>query len=383
MEADALGSSEFVQNASSAPATLIVAPTASASPVDINGYVTGLPLGQQWDLASRWTPLATTEPGNVAMSISTAADGTVWELVAYGSDTAVETYTPSTGAYSMVFLSPALLNSVAALSSTEAWFSTYGGTGIEITVANGAAVQSPVPSLPSGDTFAQLASGTDGTIWALGNSDYPYVYSSSTESWTQKPNDGFNLLSLSVGSATNVWALADLGSVVGIEPLNLVNGSWSEQLEFQGLGLKAISASPDGTAWAVTANNNLYVYNSNLALNPVTGQTPPGEITAISAISQYRVNALILNSPHSVEADSTLELLSYGIVDQPAVPFPAFSGGEELAYMDISQDLGVTDPLGIRDVYDNPFFAGDFSTWIGDIGDYASKPAPSGVNQPR
>ena len=104
---------------------------------------------------------------------------------------------------------------------------------------------------------------------------------------------GTKILTLSVGSATNVWALSDINSVVGVEPLYFSNGSWNEALGFQGLGLKSISASSDGFAWAVTSDNSLYTSNAGSLWQLVTGETPPGPITAISAISRYRVNAVI------------------------------------------------------------------------------------------
>ena len=87
--------------------------------MDINGYVTGLPLGQEWDLASRWTPLVTTDPGDVATTVATAGDGTVWEAVTYNSYSLLETYVPSTGAHSVVLYSHTPITSIAALSSNQ------------------------------------------------------------------------------------------------------------------------------------------------------------------------------------------------------------------------------------------------------------------------
>jgi hypothetical protein len=48
-----------------------------------------------------------------------------------------------------------------------------------------------------------------------------------------------------------------------------------------------------------------------------------------------------------------LQLVAFGVIDAPPVPFPSFAGDEQTAYEAISARIQISDPSGIRAAYAN------------------------------
>jgi len=331
-----------------------------------DGHPPGLPMGAEWDLGTRWTAIVSaTSP---VTALATAGDGTLWAgAAASGRPANLYTYDPATGALTLIWVTsgPASITSIAAISANSAWVVVNTGAAYEISDTDGTVSVTAVPALPSNDTFAQISAGSDGTTWAVGTSGNPYSYSSTTNSWTMQLNGGASLFAISVGSATNIWALGRIGD----DPpfvLHFLYGDFQADPYFVSKGgANLISASADGTVWAVSTNGTLYSRPADLgAWSPVTNETPPGTIAAISGVSQYRMYASI--------AGIGLSLLSYGLADQPATGFPAMDAGETLGYEAISQAVKVTNPGGIRAEYTNA--SEPFSDWYTKVSLMANPP---------
>ncbi|WP_165069098.1 hypothetical protein [Paludisphaera rhizosphaerae] len=333
-----------------------LAEVASSGGTSVDVHPAGLPMGGQWDIGTRWTQMAASPVPWTALSVSTSAGGTVWQTFGFiGIRSWLTTYNPSTATYTTVWTTEGGITSVAAVSSTKAWVVMSTGQAFAFQYVNGKASTTAAPSLPGGDKFAQISAGSDGTTWAVGTSGTPYVFSSGSGSWTAASNGGAKLTAISVGYAGNIWAIGTVGGG-NAQAFRLVNGVFQADPYFDSIGAVAmISATADGTAWAV-ANGTLYSRPQGVgAWSEVTGQTLPGTINAISGISQYRLNAVI--------GEQYLELLTYGVADQPATGFPAMDDGETKAYQAISTALGVTAPGGIRSVYTDALYQNSIPDW--------------------
>lgn len=368
------------------------APAVVTSAVAVTAPSTNLPLGVNFDLASRWVSTQTSSPFDLltVSNVSMSSDSTIWAASNTQSNGQTQgtlyQYDPHGGVWYQVFTVPTQIDEISAeqakdfgtgkgierriwvlygtsaTGTTAALVDQYGGYGGSVTVLR-------TTSLPGNVSITSIAAGSDGTAWATGQGGGVYSYNGAAlNTWTRRPRGGNQIFSLSVGSASNVWAGALTGNPNGtLKLLQLVNGTWKAAPVLPGLTAN-FAATADGTVWAAPTGGGLYVLPPGgtawVAVQP--GASLSGA-QGLAAGSRYRAVAL---------TTSDLSLLTYGLADQPTTGYPVWTGGKARAYAYMNQQLGITAPGGVRFQYTNQFAVNNLPTYQSLI---LTMAAPSGV----
>ena len=316
----------------------LVNPPASLPPTQLPQY----PIAPGFDLTSSDQKLPV--PEHVLylelQGISAGADDTPWLATTGG----LEIYNLNTGARTLIAGTEEAI-SVAALSATEAYAvaTPSGSVKQVIHVLNGNVTA--LPALPGNDTPSQVAASPDGTLWVLAASGTLYAFSAASQTWSPVSTDGYALKSITIGSATNIWALT-----TGNQALQYTMAGGFQPDTFLGTTAGAIQATSDGAVWANVAGLAF--------MKPSFGTWKTAPVQP-SNLSEVYFAAGSMNRAFQVGfASSTPEIvmISIGVVDRQPVPFPAFTGNAELAYQAISSAV-TSLPGGIRSLYDTPGLA--------------------------
>jgi hypothetical protein len=373
------------------------APTASPS--------VALPLGPGFDLGTRWSvvhpenPSENLNPAPIAIS----PDSTVWAAFAPNPQTLYQ-YDPYGQAWYNVWDAPGPITSISAGASNTLW----GRTVVVSYVANGAAniVQlaggttygqymnvfaggsSLIPGNPSSaQVVATQVAGPSPLILALADGVLSQWIDTNSPTWRSVSTGGLNLRQIAVTSSNTVWAIATFpGTQQPDQVYQQVNNTWQPAPALANLA--SIAGTGDGTLWAQTSAGGLYTLSpdgsqwlpvtitnvvSNNGLNPVTttvNLTSPSSYTAFAAGSQYR--AVVANPNGGVQ------LLTYGLANQPATGYPPMTPNELAAYNYINTNvLFVTAPGGVRSLYTNLDAKSNLSTYEGQVANLINSPVPS------
>ena len=332
---------------------VLVTPPAPASATQLPAY----PIAPGFDLTSSVQRLNESSSYLYLSlrSVSAGNDDTPW----FASPRGLAIYNLQAGTTTSV---PGTENatSVAALSATEAFAITNPtGNAIQILhIVNGSVVS--VPDLPNGETPVQVAASPDGTLWVLAASGTLYAYSAgstttsaavhasatTTPTWTPISTNGYTLESISVGSATNIWALSTTNQALQYTP---ANGFQPDS--FLGTSATAIQATSDGAVWASASGF--------VVMKPSWGVWKPAPVQPSNLSEVFfaagSMNRAIQVGLTTVNKQTVAEavMISIGLVDRQPVPYPTFTGNAQLAYVIISQDVNAPAD-GIRALYDTP-----------------------------
>ncbi len=366
------------------------APPMTAPPTDtltVNDHPPNLPMAPTFDLGTRWVRESQQSLVNVNGSqvsipnnalISAAPDGSVW-FADQGGSTAYSlaaqqpnSPAPTWKAFSIPpFYS---IRSISAVSQDNWWVAfidTVNGSNMPAVDTFHDSTQTESYFLPAGVIPEQISAASDGTVWVL--SQAGQLYALNYGNFTPVDTDGYTIANFGVGSASNIWAVAvqGQGEDEGQVLLQDVNGTWQQQ----GFGLPPliespvyVSATADGSVWLYAAGSASNSYQTVVYLRPATtgvwapapNPAPGGAVQAIAGISQYRMAALATGN------ENIVEVLSVGITDQQAVPYPAMDAGEQAGYEYINQSLGVADVR--TEYYTNiPFDESNYSSQVNSL----------------
>jgi len=331
-----------------------------------------MPNGPQGNFGTSWqsTPLRAANVADFA-SISMGADSSAW-VGLNGSSPQVMRYDAIKGVTSTVWAAPGPIISVAAgpvattpmgvVTSRVAWVASSGSgstTQINLLVQSGGKVTvTRVPGLPAKHTVSQLAAGAGsspaGTLWALDSTGIPYVYHPNRQSWSPVATGGVAISQLAVGSATNVWAVGASGGSRTFEAYQFTGAGFQRDATLDPAGgVVTLSATADGTVWAVTDAGDEGTVIETRPANPgvwsvMPDKSPPGfgQFSMLAAASQYRS---FVFAPQAFK----FFVLNYGIADQPATGFPAMNASQTAGFNYINSKLGLAPGVTIRDQYDN------------------------------
>ncbi|WP_152052475.1 LEPR-XLL domain-containing protein [Tautonia marina] len=304
----------------------------------------GYPFTPEFSLLTNWNPIA---PGGVDLfslaSFGASPDGNYWVgTIASG----LFAYDPVTMISTSVWSGAA--NSIAPISNTEAWLigsDQWQEGPLFIASITSSGTLSTVADLPGGDSPSQIGASADGIVWVLGGSGTAYSYQEASDSWSVIPNNGFSIKQLGIGSASNIWAIGSdaQGSAVLLSWSS--GGGWAVDSEFSGTTPTEVSAAADGSVWVV-ADSVLFLRPPGGSWAAVTKQTPPGMFFGIAANDRNRVLA-------SFDSAQVLQVLSFGLLDRPATPFPEVTDQWDAGYAAINAGLGIVAPGGVRALYND------------------------------
>lgn len=101
-------------------------------------------------------------------------------------------------------------------------------------------------------TVAQIATGTDGSTWALNAAGQIYTYDPAKQSWTWLPGE---LSQIQVGTGENVWGLNSANQIYRYNP---AHQGWDW---VQG-SLKQIGVGANGDVWGINGAGQIYRFNA-------------------------------------------------------------------------------------------------------------------------
>jgi hypothetical protein len=319
------------------------APNPPRQPVSaVNDHPPGLPLPPGIGLTTAWNPIADVSLFSV-QALGAAPDGSLWAA----TNTALLRYNAATAAWDTFW--DGFAASVAPLSNAEVWAIVGTVPGAPTSVARViAGLATPVAALPGGDAPQQVAAAPGAPVWVLGQSGTLYQLGAG-DTWSVVPVPaGVTLTQLAVGSASNRWAIGTQQGNPAV--FQYVDGQgFVADADFSGITATAIGAAADGSTW-VAAGTVVFFRTALVDWALVPNQTPPGPVELIAPVSSYRLLAYTLPTDEDL---SPTQVLSVGLTDQPAVPFPAMNPGQSAGYEAISQAVGATGPDGIRGQYTN------------------------------
>ncbi|WP_309384647.1 hypothetical protein [Paludisphaera borealis] len=347
--------------------------------------VPAMPNGPQYNFGTTWQVMSTTGEPNLrnVTAIAMGTDSSVWVGLGQQSQQEVDRYDAVKGVWSHVWTAPQPVISIAAGPVVKnptggtlrvCWVVTKGpgaATQINLLLQSGAQVKVlSVPGLPGNAPVAEVAAGAGagryGTLWVLNASGVPFVYHQSSQSWTRMPTGGVAITQLTIGSATNVWAVGtSSGSTIPQAYRFNGTGFQRDASLNPSQGVRLLSATSDGTVWAVTADNVVETRPSNPGTwNVVPDASQPAGVAVdlLAASSKYR-SAVVSR----VKNDSWV--LNYGVADQPATGFPSMNAYQSRGFAYINSKLGLASGLTIRDEYANSDYlsqlSDDFTTISG------------------
>lgn len=379
------------------------APGEVAAPTSASAPSLALPLGPQFDLGTRWDVIqaentsSSLNPPLVAMS----PDSTVWGVFA-SNPQALYQYDPIGQAWYDVWEAPGWIVSMSAGPSDA----TGGRTVVVVysadKVASAIVLQggprygeylsagSPVP-IPGGPLTAQVVTtqvaGANQPFWALADGTvWKWTGTPSQPRWVSVPTGGLSVEQIAVVGADTLWAVVSFpGTSNPSQAYQRVNGKWQAGPTLSA-GVTDLAGTGDGTLWARDGNGNLYTLSTDgsiwvavTSLSAAVNQNPtttavatPATYTALAAGSKYRAAA--------ANPNSGVQLLTYGLADQPATGFPAMDAGEQAGYAYINQYLGITAPGGIRSMYQQSSDTDTLAGYEGTLLTLSKEAVPSGLN---
>jgi hypothetical protein len=295
-------------------------------------------------------------------SMSAGSDGVPW----FGTHGSLQTLNVNTGQLSTSVTSESPVSSVSAINATEA-YAVMSEAPTNVTgvyhVTKGAAVA--LPALPGGDSPSAVSATADGLVWVLGQSGAVYALASGGESWTTIPHGSYAIASISLGSAENVWALTTDGTA-----LRYTTSTGFQPVDIQGAKVDALQATSDGSVWVVQDG---FVFL--MAPGTSTWTLAPQQPTGLGSTDMFAAgsrNAAFIEGPLTGQpTQGAIEMVTFGLLDRPKVPFPAYQGQEEAAYLQLSADAGYPGTGGIRAQYNDP--AVSFSDYLTNI-EMAARP---------
>lgn len=360
-----------------------------------------LPLGPNFDLGTRWSVIqsdSNTEYLNPPV-VSMSPDSTVWGVFAPNTQ-ALYQYDPQGQAWYKVWDAPGAIASISAGQINSFW----GGRSLVATyivdgVANvailstaddapyGTYMSSRTMPIPGSPSYAQVAStqlaGSSGPFWILADGRlYQYTGTAQNPGWVALSTGGLNITQITVVASGDLWAIAkSSGAGASDQAYQMVDGTWQAGPALADLA--NLAGTGDGTLWARTTGGGLYTLSSDhsqwvvvTSTSALPGQNPtitdvvtPSTYTGFAAGSKYRAAAA---SP-----TSGVQLLTYGLADQPPSGYPAMDAGEQAGYVYINQYLGVTATGGIRSLYQNEAAVLNLAGYQSDLFSLTKAPVPS------
>jgi hypothetical protein len=270
--------------------------------------------------------------------------------------------------------------SVSPISDTEAWI--IGSEGWQNTrflaMVDTQGNKTTVANLPGGDNPSLISAAPDGTVMVLGSSGSVYSYDSGTNAWSQVPTDGYTILNLSVGSASNIWAIGQNGSGAVLLRYEGAKG-WTPDASLAVTVGSSVAATSDGYVWAMVGphTNQAYTRQKDGSWYLVPNQSAPGSSqpipTAIAAIVAPDKNRMF---GYSFAEDGGIVALSLGLLDQPLEPLPQVTDQWDIGYAAINAYFGVQIEGGVRALYDS--VGTTFTEWQGDL-QHGYVPQPEGI----
>ncbi|WZP00423.1 DUF4214 domain-containing protein [Isosphaeraceae bacterium EP7] len=327
----------------------------------------GFPIAPGFDLASRTqeldVPVSFT---NVVRTLGVGSDDVPW----YGTDSGLSTFDVNSATLTPKWTGGPV-DSIAAIGANEAYAVVERVRPLPsiLHVLNGAT--SYLPNLPGSDIPTQVAAGPDGTVWALGQSGGIYAYSAVGQAWTSISTDGYAIKSISVGSADNIWALTASGaglqysSATGFQPDSFLKSD-----------VLAIQATFDGAVWAVAGvgtSNYVFMKPSFGVWKLAPAQPPQSDLAYFAAGSMNRAFETGLDVSKAGASLPTY-LITIGVADRQPMPFPAYTGSYQTAYLELSQAAKVTLAAGVRGLYNQPG-----QDWAGLQSDIQNAVVPANV----
>ena len=379
----------------------VTSPPPGATATNLTPSALDLPLGVNFDLETRWRDITPPSSMGTITSAAMSSDSDVLAVAPLGSGSALYLYDAQKQTWTMVYAGYPT-STYAGISAGQLLHDAYGyqdyreawvilrdasGTATALRMAvlanNGQYAGTWVwpTQLPNGDQFAQIASGSDGTAWALGTSGNLYSFNGSSNSWTQQqgPSD-FNRefqYQIAVGSAGNVWVSATVpGPTPALSQTAIFwwNGQSWQVVQPALTGFTSMAGVADGTLWLDDSGKLYTIPPGTTTPIAVDGPASPVGLGALEAGSRFRAVTV---------TGSGVGLFSYGLADQPARGYSPWSSGQQAAYDYINTQLGFTwqstdDPTtrGLRQQYTNQFAVYDLSLYQSEI---LNLTAPSNV----
>ena len=204
----------------------------------------------------RWMQAPGLPGGAIAASVSAGPDGNVWAI---GFGGALYQYSQSGGEWQVVDGVPSLSSCPVGVASSL-WAVDSSDLNI---VSNASGSWQTIGMLPNGDMPSQLAAGSDGSVWACGNSGNLYQYVNSQ--WQQMQGVS-KLGGIAAVNANNLWGIVVSGVTASL--MQYANGTWQQVQEAPTLQLSsvpALAAGADGTVWCLNAGQAWKYMGAGLA----------------------------------------------------------------------------------------------------------------------
>ena len=354
-------------------------PTAPAAGASASSQPPGYPVADGFNLNSSVQPLAlSSDYIDAYNAMSAGEDDVLWIAVGSG----LSTYDLNSGIPTQVYSTPGTegtrLVSVAAIDATEAYAVTdETATIIHVLVSGGIGTATTLPVLPGGDQATQVAASPDGTVWVLAQSGHLYSYASASQSWTPIATGGNLLEQISVGSASNIYAL----TTAGVPLQYSASTGFQADPFFSGSAVNSIQATSDGSDWAY-AKGFLFMKPSYGAwmsvpraaeptgLSPIVGFNTP----VFAAGSMNRAYLLGTTSTSDPYTSLQIDLINFGVVDRQPIPFPSYQGNELAAYNALSLAATLNFNDDIRTLYNQT--GEPWSSFLANL-DTAKTPPPT------
>jgi len=289
-----------------------------------------LPLTPLASINTNWTNIAAT---NFAICMSAAPDseGNSEDTLWVGTASGLMIYSIVNSTWTTIAPDIIALD-IAAISATEAYIAA--GSGSLIHFINGQSES--MPAVPGGDVPSRVAAAGDGTLWAAGPAGC-YLWNGS--GWLTTNLNGQTLNALATTGANGAWAVGNLTTLLSYS----ADGGWQPVPEFANQWIGSVGAAPDGSVWIAGPNNQPFQVLQSDGSWLTVPMSSPGDLalSTMKAASRYRCYVLWFSGFLSLQ----LSCLSFGVVDQAPVSFPAMTPTQTSLYAAISQFL-LTTPAG-------------------------------------
>ena len=361
-----------------------------------------LPLGVNFDLGTRWSQVNPTNPTNYQAPslVAMSPDSTTWAVYTGFSSNTLFQYDPQGQAWYNVWYAPGPISSISAgpsnASTGRTLVASYEVNGVPYLAVlsspatYGVFVSAVSYRIPNNPTAVQVATtqvmGASQPVWELGDGNlFRWSGTARNPTWTPISTGGLQLRQITVVSSNELWAIAAFpGTSQPTRAYRLVQGSWQAGPDLT--GLTSLAGTGDGTLWAEGSGGSLYTLSSDgskwqpvISLSAVVNQ--PSTITDVVVASTY--TAFAAGSKYRAAAadpNNGVQLLTYGLADQPAVGYPALNSGEQLGYNYINQYLGITAPGGVRSFYLEASDVQSLTGYQGNLLTLTKQPVPAGLS---